>query len=320
MWGKDLVSLSGLDCGDIDELFELTMKVKADPGAHRRALDGQTLGMIFHKPSTRTRVSFEAGIWQLGGLGMYFSGGELQLGRGETIADTARVLSRYLDGVMIRTFHHSDVEELAVNATVPVINGLTDAAHPCQGLTDYFTMLEHCGSLPGLQVAYVGDGCTNVSHSLMMGAAILGIDLQISCPEGYDPDPGVLAETTAQAEATGGRISIIRDPVEGIRGRKVIYADVWTSMGQEQEAARRRRELADYQVTLELCSHGAEGWIFMHCLPAHRGEEVVDEVADHPQSVIFDQAENRLHVQKAVMIKLMGRKSVYQTKSMKSQE
>ncbi|MFH1531008.1 MAG: ornithine carbamoyltransferase [Pseudomonadota bacterium] len=307
MWGKDLVSLSGLVGQDIDELFDLTKKVKANPGEYRGALDGQTLGMIFHKPSTRTRVSFEAGIWQLGGVGMYFSGSELQLGRGETIADTARVLSRYLDGVMIRTFHHSDVEELAANSTIPVINGLTDAAHPCQGLTDYFTMLEHCGSLPGLKVAYVGDGCTNVSHSLMQGAAILGVDLRIVCPEGYDPDPVIMEETVAQAETTGGRISVVRDPVAGVRGRRVIYTDVWTSMGKEEEAAHRRRELVDYQVTLDLCNHGAEGWIFMHCLPAHRGEEVVDEVADHPQSVIFDQAENRIHVQKAAMIMLMGK-------------
>jgi ornithine carbamoyltransferase len=307
MWGKDLVSLSGLERKDVDELFALTMKVKEDPDAYRQALEGQTLGMIFHKPSTRTRVSFEAGIWQLGGVGMYFAKGELQIGRGETIADTARVLSRYLDGVMIRTYSHQDVEELAANATIPVINGLTDAAHPCQGLTDYFTMLEHCGSLRGLKVAYVGDGCTNVSHSLLQGAGILGVDLCIACPEGYDPDPAVLAETKAQIETTGGRITIVRDPVEGVRDRKVIYTDVWTSMGQEEEAARRRRELADYQVTLELCEHGADDWIFMHCLPAHRGEEVVDEVADHPQSVIFDQAENRLHVQKAAMIMLMGK-------------
>jgi len=306
MWGKDLVSLRGLARGDLDELFELANAVKADPDAYRGALRGQTLGMIFHKPSTRTRISFEAGIWQLGGVGMYFAGGELQLGRGETIADTARVLSRYLDGVMIRTFSHADVEELAANATIPVINGLTDAAHPCQGLTDFFTMQEHCGELSGLQVAYVGDGCTNVSHSLMQGAAILGVDLRIVSPEGYDPDPVIFAEARAAAAATGGRIDVVRDPVEGVTGRKVVYTDVWTSMGQEEEAARRRRDLADYQVTLDLCRHAADGWVFMHCLPAHRGEEVVDEVADHPRSVIFDQAENRLHVQKAAMIRLMG--------------
>ena len=307
MWEKDLVSMSGLATQDINDLFTLTSGVKADPDAYREALKGQTLGMIFHKPSTRTRVSFEVGIWQLGGVGMHFSGKELQLGRGETIADTAQVLSRYLDGVMIRTFRHADVEELAANASIPVINGLTDAAHPCQGLTDYFTMLEHCGELAGLRVAYLGDGKSNVSHSLMHGAAILGVNLSIVCPEGYDPDPDILAETRARCEASGGCIDIVRDPVEGVTGRKVIYTDVWTSMGQEQEAAYRRRDLAEYQVTLELCSHGAEGWIFMHCLPAHRGEEVVDEVADHPQSVIFDQAENRLHVQKAAMIMLMGK-------------
>ena len=307
MWGKDLVSLSGLEAQDIGDLFTLTRGVKAEPDAYREALKGQTLGMVFHKPSTRTRVSFEVGIWQLGGVGMHFSGKELQLGRGETIADTARVLSRYLDGVMIRTFRHADVEELAANASIPVFNGLTDAAHPCQGLTDYFTMLEHCGELTGLRVAYLGDGKSNVSHSLMHGAAILGVNLSIVCPEGYDPDPGVLAETRAICEASGGCIDVIRDPVEGVTGRKVIYTDVWTSMGQEEEAARRSRELTEYQVTLELCRHGAEGWIFMHCLPAHRGEEVVDEVADHPQSVIFGQAENRLHVQKAAMIMLMGK-------------
>ncbi|MBM4370659.1 MAG: ornithine carbamoyltransferase [Deltaproteobacteria bacterium] len=307
MWGKDLVSLGGLGRNDIDGLFALTRQVKSQPGDFRTSLAGRTLGMIFHKPSTRTRVSFEVGIWQLGGVGMYFSSNELQLGRGETIADTARVLSRYLDGVMIRTFRHADVEELAANATIPVINGLTDAAHPCQGLTDYFTMLEHCGGLQGLSVSYVGDGASNVSHSLIEGAAILGVDLTIVCPQGYDPGAGVLAEAEARCASTGGRIRVERDPVKGVTGRRVIYTDVWTSMGQEEEASRRRRDLAGYQVTLELCRHAARDWIFMHCLPAHRGEEVVNEVADHPQSVIFDQAENRLHVQKAAMLTLMKR-------------
>lgn len=307
MWQKDLVSLRTLTREDVLKVFELAAKVKAEPKEYRKALKGRTLGMIFNKPSTRTRVSFETGIYQLGGIGMYFSAGELQLGRGETVSDTAKVLSRYLDGIMIRTFAHSDVEQLAKYATIPVINGLTDLFHPCQGLTDYFTMIEKLGTIEGQHVAYVGDGCTNVCHSLVLGAALLGVHLHIVCPEGYDPKPEIMEEARTLAQTNGkGTITIFRNPEEGLKDCRIVYTDVWTSMGQEQEAARRRQELASYQVTLKLLENAAPDWYFMHCLPAHRGEEVIDEVADHPRSVIFDQAENRLHVQKAVMLILMA--------------
>lgn len=285
------------------ELFRLVRKMKERPEEYTSACKGKVLGMLFRKPSTRTRVSFEVAIFQLGGVGIVMRPDELQLGRGETIADTARVLSRYINGMVIRTFAHSEVEEFARHATIPTINGLTDLLHPCQGLSDYFTMWEKGKKLEGLKVTYLGDG-NNVAHSLMIGAAKLGVHLTVATPRGYEPDARILHEALDEASRNGGHIEVISDPMRAVRGAEVIYTDVWASMGQEGEAAQRRNVFMPFQVRLSLLAHAAPNWMFMHCLPAHRGDEVVDEVADHPQSVIFDQAENRLHVQKGILYNL----------------
>jgi ornithine carbamoyltransferase len=308
MWRKDLLTEADLTQDDIYELFDLVKDVKANPNNYRQALAGKTLGMIFHKPSTRTRVSFEVGMYQLGGNGMFFNQNDLQLGKSESVSDTAKVLSRFLDGIMIRTFKHSDVETLAANASIPVINGLTDSFHPCQGLTDLFTMKENVGPLQGLKMSYIGDGSSNMAHSLMLSAAVMGIDLRVVCPKAYGPDPSVMKRALAIAARHGGKIEVVTDPKAGVKGAKVVYTDVWTSMGQEAETVIRKKALASYQVNPKLMANADPDWIFMHCLPAHRGDEVVDEIADDPRSVIFDEAENRMHVQKGILIKLMGKR------------
>jgi ornithine carbamoyltransferase len=254
-------------------------------------LPGRTLGMIFQKPSTRTRVSFEVGISQLGGTGLHLAAGDLQLGRGETIRDTATVLSRYLDAIMIRTFAQDDVEELAAHASVPVINGLTDSTHPCQALADVMTIRERLGRLDGVRVAYVGDG-NNVLHSLAAACNRLGMSIVAATPEGYEPDP-------VEAARAGG-IEVVCDPREAARGADVLYTDVWTSMGQEEERERRLRDLAAYRIDGELLREGGDA-IVLHCLPAHYGEEITEDVLYGPQSAVWDQAENRLHAQKALM-------------------
>jgi ornithine carbamoyltransferase len=306
MNAKHLVSIGDLSGEDLAEILGLSHAMKRNPQRYRAALAGKTLAMIFQKPSTRTRVSFQVGIQQLGGVGLSLGQNELQLGRGETIEDTARVLSRYVNGIMARVFSHENVVKLAACATVPVINGLSDLLHPCQAIADYFTMQERFGALKGLRVVYVGDG-NNVAHSLANGAAKLGVDLVICTPGGkYAPDEQVIAQARKAARATGAKISLIQDPAKAVRRGKVVYTDVWTSMGQEEEAKLRRKELAAYQVNAALFAKAADDAIFMHCLPAHRGEEVTDEVADHARSVIFDQAENRMHTQKAIMALLMG--------------
>ena len=255
-------------------------------------LPGRQLGMIFQKPSTRTRVSFEVGISQLGGTGLYLAAGDLQLGRGETIRDTATVLSRYLDAIMIRTFAQSDVDELAAHASIPVINGLTDSTHPCQALADVMTIRERLGRLEGVRVAYVGDG-NNVLHSLAAACNRLGMSIVAATPAGYEPDP-------AEAERAGG-IRLVRDPHEAARGADVLYTDVWTSMGQDEERQNRLRDLAGYTIDDALVAEGGGGAIVLHCLPAHYGEEITEEVLYGPQSAVWDQAENRLHAQKALM-------------------
>jgi ornithine carbamoyltransferase len=281
------------------------MKLRWKSGERDRPLAGKTLGMIFTKPSTRTRVSFEVGIWQLGGYALYLGANDLQLGRGETIYDTGQVLSRYLDGIMIRTFSHQDVIDLAEAATVPVINGLTDLLHPCQGLTDVYTIYEKLGHLQGVKMVYVGDG-NNVAHSLMFAGAKTGMHVVITTPPGHEPDPAIVAAARADAPATGARIDLIPDLAEAVKDAAVIYTDTWTSMGQEAEREQRIRQLSPYQVNPALMlATGHSGTLFMHCLPAHRGEEVTDEVMDGPTSVVFDQAENRLHVQKAIMALVM---------------
>lgn len=304
MWKKDFLAIAELETSDILELFDLVSKMKEHPGKYRTSCQGKVLGMLFKKPSTRTRVSFEVGIYQLGGKALLMRPDELQLGRGETIPDTARVLSRYVDAMMIRTFDHKEIVEFARHATIPTINGLTDYLHPCQGLTDYFTMWEKVGDLSGLKVTYLGDG-NNVAHSLIFGAAKLGVHLTIACPRGYEPDAGVLQQAMGECRVNGANIDVVSDPVEGVKGARVVYTDVWASMGQESEEKVRRRTFQPFQADADLLSHAAPNWLFMHCLPAHRGDEVSDDIADHAQSIIFDQAENRLHVQKGILHNLL---------------
>ncbi len=306
MWPKDLLRIADLTRQDILDLFDLVKRMKQNRQEFAHACEGKVLGMLFRKPSTRTRVSFETAIYQLGGYGMLFRPDELQLGRGETIADTARVLSRYIDAMMIRTFAHDEVVEFAKHATIPTINGLTDLLHPCQGLTDYFTMWEHLGKLDGLKVTYVGDG-NNVAHSLILGAAKLGVHLTIATPRGNEPLAEILTLAMADKDRNGSVIEVLNDPIQAVSGAQVVYTDVWASMGQEDQAAARNALFKPYQVNMSLLSHASRDWRFMHCLPAHRGHEVVDEVCDHPQSIIFDQAENRLHVQKGILYNLIKR-------------
>lgn len=306
MKGKDLISIADLSIEEIYEIFDVakSLKQKLYTNEPHRYLEGKTLGMIFTKRSTRTRISFETGIYQLGGLGMYFGPNDLQLGVSESIADTARVLSRYLNGIMIRTFAHSDVVELAKYADIPVINGLTDLLHPCQALTDLFTILEKKRKLQGLKLAYVGDG-NNVAHSLINACSKVGMNIAVASPSGYEPKKEIVDNAKKFADYMGSRIEILNNPVEAVKNADVVYTDVWASMGQEKEAEERKKIFASFQVNLPLVKNAKEDYLFMHCLPAHRGEEVVDEVADSPNSVIFDEAENRLHVQKAIMALVM---------------
>lgn len=306
MKGRDLISIHDLTLEEINEIFEVskTLKHKQYIGEPHRVLEGKTLGMIFTKPSTRTRISFETGIYQLGGIGMYFGPNDLQLGRSESISDTAKVLSRYLDGIMIRTFAHQDVIDLAEGATIPVINGLTDLLHPCQVLADLFTILEKKGKLAGLKLGYIGDG-NNMAHSLLNGCSKVGMDISIASPSGYKPNAEIVNNAKKNAKYMGSKVEILDDPIKAVRNADIVYTDVWASMGQEAEAAERRKKFMKYQVNPKLVKHAKEDYLFMHCLPAHRGDEVVNEVADSPNSVIFDEAENRLHVQKAIMALVM---------------
>ena len=276
------------------------LKARLKSGVADRVLEGRTLGMIFTKPSTRTRVSFETGIWQLGGTGLYLSANDLQLGRGETIKDTAVVLSRYLDGIMIRTFDQSDVDQLAEHGDVPVINGLTDRFHPCQALADVMTIRERFGKLEGIRVAYLGDG-NNVCHSLMVAGAKLGAEFVAATPEGYEPEEEVVGWARAAAEESGGEVGLTHDRDEAIRGANVLYTDVWTSMGQDEERERRLRDLEPYRIDDRVLRLASGNAIVMHCLPAHYGEEVTEAVLHGSQSAAWDQAENRLHAQKALM-------------------
>ncbi len=290
---------------DLMEFLELARRVKEEPARYSKALEGKSLGMIFEKPSTRTRVSFEVAMTQLGGHGLYLSTRDLQLGRGETVEDTAKVLSRYVDGIIYRGFSHQITRELARHSTVPVINALDDAEHPMQILADLLTVLERKGDLRGLKLAYIGDG-NNVANSLALGAAMAGMHFVIACPEGYDPDENLWREAERLARERGGKVEIVRDPLEAARGADAVYTDVWVSMGDEEERDRRLKVFRPYQVTVEVMERAKEDAIFMHCLPAHRGEEVAQEVIDGRWSVVFDQAENRLHAQKAALLKLLS--------------
>jgi len=306
MKGKSLVSINDLSLEEIYQIFDLSksLKEKKLTGEPHRVLEGKTLGMIFSKPSTRTRISFQVGIYHLGGTGMYFGPNDLQLGKSENVSDTAKVLSRYLDGIMIRTFAHQDVVDLARFGSIPVINGLTDLLHPCQVLTDLFTILEKRRTLQGLKMAYLGDG-NNMAHSLLHGCSKVGMDITLATPSNYKPVAEIVKNAKENAKYMGSKIEIIEDPVEAVKDADIVYTDVWASMGQESEALERKNYFMKYQVNPELVKHAKDDYIFMHCLPAHRGDEVVDEVADSENSVIFDEAENRLHVQKAIMALVM---------------
>jgi ornithine carbamoyltransferase len=300
--GRDFLRVNDWAPDELLFVLELADRLKSRQREHidHRHLEGRTLGMIFQKPSTRTRVSFEAGMFHLGGTALYLAAGDLQLGRGETIKDTARVLSRYLDGIMIRTFAQADVDELAAHADIPVINGLTDEFHPCQALADVMTIRERLGEFDGVRVAYLGDG-NNVCHSLMVACAKLGMDFVAATPEGYEPDETVVGWAREAAEASGGSVEVAHDPRAAAQGADVLYTDVWTSMGQEEERDRRVRDLEAYRIDDGLVALASERAIVLHCLPAHYGEEITEEVLYGPRSAVWDQAENRLHSQKALL-------------------
>lgn len=306
MKGKSLIEIQHLTLEEIYQIFDLSKTLKEERliGKKHHVLEGKKLGMIFSKPSTRTRVSFEVGIYELGGVGLYFNQNDLQLKKSESVSDTAKVLSRYLDGIMIRTFDHQDVIDLAKYGSIPVINGLTDLHHPCQVLTDLFTALEKKRKLKGLKLAYIGDG-NNMAHSLLQGCSKVGMDIAIASPSGYKPLDFVVKESMDNAKYMGSKVEILDDPVAAVKNADVIYTDVWASMGQEKEAEERKKKFAGFQVNPNLVKNAKDDYIFMHCLPAHRGDEVVDEICDSPNSVIFDEAENRLHVQKAIMALVM---------------
>lgn len=306
--GKDLLSIHDLSVAEVEEILELAKELKAmqKAGIEHHLLTGKTLGMIFEKSSTRTRVSFETGMYQLGGQALFLSNRDLQLGRGEPIKDTARVLSRYLDGIMIRTFGHDRVEELAKWADIPVINALTDLLHPCQVLTDLLTIREHKGKdLKGLKMAYVGDG-NNMTNSYLYGCAKVGMTFVAATPEDYRPDAQVFANACKDAEETGAQLSLVTDPREAVKDADIVVTDTWASMGQEAEHEMRKKIFAPYQVNAELLQGADKRVIVMHCLPAYRGEEITDEVLEANADVIFDEAENRLHTQKAIMALTMG--------------
>ncbi|MFZ5591531.1 MAG: ornithine carbamoyltransferase [Bacillota bacterium] len=304
--GRDLLTLADFSPQEILQILDwadVLKKLQKQRTPHHY-LAGKTLAMIFEKSSTRTRVSFETGIYQLGGQALFLSSRDIQLGRGESIADTARVLSRYVDGIMIRTYGQQVVEELAAHATVPVINGLTDLLHPCQILADLQTIREYKGRLQGLKLAFVGDG-NNVCHSLLIGCSKLGLDIAVATPPGYRPAEQIVARARDFAAAAGSSVLITGDPAEAVRGADVLVTDVWASMGQEQEQQEREKVFAPYQLNAQLVALAAPDYIFLHCLPAHRGEEVTAEIIDGPHSAVWDEAENRLHAQKAVMALLM---------------
>jgi ornithine carbamoyltransferase len=304
---RHLVSVEQLSTLEVRDLLELAVELKDEwgKGGNRPVLAGKTLGMVFQKPSLRTRVSFEVGMSQLGGRAMYLSPQEIRLGQRESVADVARVLSRFVDGIMARVFDHADVEGLAAYASVPVINGLSDYVHPCQGLSDVLTIFEKRGALQGLVLAYVGDG-NNVAHSLLFTGSKVGMEVRVSTPSGYEPSDEVVSKATEFARETGGRVVLDADPRSAVSGADIVYTDTWASMGQEDDREARLPRFQPYQVNGELLSLAKPDALVMHCLPAHRGEEITDEVIDGPQSAVLDQAENRMHLQKAILVTLMA--------------
>lgn len=304
--GRDFLTISDFTSQEIRLIMDAAHDLKKElkEGIPHPVLQGKTLGMIFTKPSTRTRVSFEVGMYQLGGYALFLSAQDIQLRRGESLPDTARTLERYLDGIMIRTFAQEDVEELAQYASIPVINGLTDLVHPTQVIADLMTIEEHLGRLEGIKLAFIGDG-NNVAHSLLQICAKMGVHMTIACPPGYEPSAEIVAGARQDAAETGARLEIVEDPLEAVKDADAVYTDLWASMGQEQEQEERAKVFQRYQVNSELLKRANPGAVVLHCLPAHRGEEITDEVMDGPQSVVFDEAENRLHAHKAIMALLM---------------
>ena len=304
MKGKDFLSIKDFSPSEIFYLLILARQVKTHPTTYCDALKRETLALIFEKPSLRTRVSFDVGIQQLGGFSVYLSPAEINLGKRESVYDVAKNLERMVQGIMIRTFAHEIAEQLAEHASIPVINGLTDYSHPCQAMADYLTMWEAKGNLEGLKVAFVGDG-NNVAHSLMFAGAQLGAHVWVATPAGYEPKPEALRWAVQRGQETGGSCTITNDPVEAVQGADVVYTDVWASMGQEAETAKRAQIFQRFQVNAKVFKCAKPDAIFLHCLPAHRGEEVTNEVIDSPRSLVYQQAENRLHAQKAIMLELM---------------
>ncbi len=303
---KDLLSIGDLTPTEIGTLLSLAADLKEQQrkGIAHPLLAGKSLAMIFEKPSLRTRVTFEVGMGQLGGRAIYLVPADIRLGEREAVKDAAKNLERWVDGIMARTYSHQTLEELARHAAVPVINGLSDLTHPCQVLADLFTLREKRGRLPGLKVAYIGDG-NNVCHSWLYASAKTGIEFTVACPKGYEPHADILASARREAEASGGRIALTNDPRLAAKGADVLYTDVWTSMGQEAESAKRRRDFQGFQVDAALVRLATPDVLVMHCLPAHRGEEITDEVLDGPHSIVYDEAENRLHLQKAILVTLL---------------
>jgi ornithine carbamoyltransferase len=304
MHKKDFISLRDWSTDELNSVLNSAVSIKADPGKYSRELEGKALAMIFEKPSLRTRVSFEVGIHQLGGYSVCLNQSEISLGQRESVSDAAKILERMVQAIMVRTFSHENVERIANEACIPVINGLTDFSHPCQAVSDYLTILELKRDIRKIKLAYIGDG-NNVAHSLMYGAVLLGCQIAVASPEGYTPDPGVVKWAKENAGRSGCRLEIMQDPFAAVEGADVVYTDVWASMGLESEAVKRKQDFRAYQVNDSIVSRAKPDYIFMHCLPAHRGEEVSDSVIDSPHSVVFEQAENRLHAQKAILLALM---------------
>jgi ornithine carbamoyltransferase len=306
MQSRHLLSINDLSRSDVQSLFATAQELKGlqKKGIPHGRLEGRSLAMIFEKPSLRTRATFEIGMFQLGGKAVYFQPHDIKLGVRETVADVAHNLERWFDLIMCRVFTNKTARTLAENSRIPVINGLCDREHPCQALTDLFTVQEHMGTLAGRTLAFIGDG-NNVAHSLMLLCAKVGMDFNLACPAGYEPDPGIVMEAESIAAATGAQISVSNDPIEMAKGADILYADVWVSMGQENETQDRLKIFQPFQINKKLLDQAHPNARVMHCLPAHRGEEITDEVIDGPQSIVFDQAENRLHVQKAIMVSLL---------------
>jgi ornithine carbamoyltransferase len=294
---KDFLTVLDLSANEFERLIKRSIELKSGVDANKCPLIGKSIGLLFEKSSTRTRVSLEVGVYQLGGKSIYMNPKEIQIGRGETIHDSAKVLSRYLNGIIIRTYSHKTLTEFASYASIPVINGLSDLHHPCQALADLMTVYENKGELKGLRLAFIGDG-NNVAHSLIEAASLTGMHIILACPKGFEPDPDVLEKART---SSSGQITVIREPAEAVANADVVYTDVWVSMGQEKDAARKKRKFKKYQINSELLSHAKKNALVLHCMPAHRGEEITDEVMDSPQSAVFDQAENRLHTQKALL-------------------